>query len=102
MNIPIVKNKGFTLIELIIVIIIMATVGLFVVSTLFLSLRGAAKTATIAKIRQNGNFAIAQYITNIRDAKTFGGINTDGSNIFPITSCTTPPSLPNTKVYIQL
>jgi len=76
------KNKklqvGYTLIELLTVMIILVTVGTIIISILVSSLRSGNKSATTNDIRQNGSNAIAQVSKMITYAYSFDGVN-DGN-----------------------
>lgn len=82
------RQQGYTLIELLIVMFVMITVGLIITTILVSSLRGSNKTNTVNTIRQNGNYAILQISKMLEFAQTFGGVSTDGSNY--TTSCSSP------------
>jgi type II secretory pathway pseudopilin PulG len=77
-----IKNsrQGYTLIELLAVMIILISVGTIIASILVLSLRGGNKSTTTNEIRQSGNYAISQMSKMIAYAKIFGGVSTDGSD----------------------
>ncbi len=63
------KPKGFTLIELMVVMAVTIFVGGIIGSILFSSLRGTNKSNALTTVRQNGNFALIQMTKMIRDAK---------------------------------
>lgn len=81
-------QKGYTLIELLAVMIIMITVGLIIAVILVSSLRGSSKTNTIDTIRQNGNYTILQISKMLEFAQSFGGVSTSGSTY--TSDCTSP------------
>lgn len=81
---------GYTLIELLAVMIVMITVGVIVASILVSALRGTNKTNVIEDVRSNGNFTIQQMGKMIGFAQNFSGVSTDGTNY--TTNCTVPPS----------
>jgi prepilin-type N-terminal cleavage/methylation domain-containing protein len=62
--------KGFTLLEIVVVIGIFAGIATIVVTILFISLRLSKKSTVLLNIRQNGNVALSQMIKSIRYAKT--------------------------------
>lgn len=80
-------EKGFTLVELLVSMIILITVGTIMVSILVSSLRTGNKSQAINDVRQNGNYAITQMSKTISYAKIFNGISTstDGTNL--VTAC---------------
>lgn len=81
-------DKGYTLIELLAVMLIMITVGLIIATILVSSLRGSNKTNTVNTLRQNGNYAILQISKMLEFAQSFGGVSSDGSTY--TSSCTSP------------
>ena len=101
------NNKGYTLIELLAVIIVMVTVGGIITSILVTALRGENKTNATTQVRQNGDYAITQMYKTIAYAKSFDGISTDNVN-FDI-SCVpqnppapTPTPTPTQYKYLQV
>lgn len=68
------SQNGYTLIELLAVMIIMITVGFIVAAILVSALRGGSKTNTIDTVRKNGNYAIAQISKMLEFAQGFGGM----------------------------
>lgn len=72
--------KGFTLVELMVVITILATIGAVVLNTVLITLRTSIKTNTINEVRQVGTYTISQLSKTIRNAKSFQGVSTDGTN----------------------
>lgn len=65
------KQKGFTLVELLAVIIVFVTIGSLLVGILIGSLRGNNKTNTINTVRENGNYVITQIAKSIRNARDY-------------------------------
>lgn len=101
------NDKGYTLIELLAVIIILVTVGTIITSILVTSLRGGNKSNTTNDVRQNGNYVITQMSKMILYAKSFDGVSTDGSNY--VTDCIvnqppapTPTLAPVVYKYIKI
>jgi prepilin-type N-terminal cleavage/methylation domain-containing protein len=72
------KNKkpqaGYTLIELLTVMVILVTVGMIITSILVSTLRSGDKSSTTNYIRQSCNYAIAQMSKMIAYAKSFNGV----------------------------
>lgn len=84
------RDSGYTLIELLIVMMVMIAVGVIVVNILVTALRGNCKAETQNNVRQNGNYTIAQITKMIQYAKVLNGISNDGSSY--VTDCTVPVS----------
>src|SRR5258708_2486765 len=79
---------GYTLLELLAVMIVMAAIGLIVSTILVSTLRGSNKTNTINTVRENGNYTILQMSKMIEFAQSFGGVSTD--NITYSSTCSSP------------
>lgn len=96
-----IKNSqsGYTLVELLAVIIILITVGTIIISILVTSLRGGNRSNTTNDVRQNGNYIISQMSKMIAYARSFDGVSTDGSNY--VTDCTAVQSPPTAYKYIK-
>lgn len=78
--IKIFKNhKGFTLVELLVVVTVLITVGIVSVQIITSSLRGTNKTNLIDTVRQNGNYAISQMAKAIQYSEEFLGLSPDDS-----------------------
>lgn len=75
-------ESGFTLIEMLVVIFVLSTIGVLVAAIITSSLRGTNKTNTITAVRQNGFFAIAQMTKMIQNARKL-------DNPYP---CVPPPT----------
>ncbi len=75
------SGEGFTLIEMLAVMVVFASIGTIIISTIFISLRGSKKSDSVTSVRQNGNFALSQMVKTIRYAKTL-------DNPYP---CVLPP-----------
>lgn len=76
-------KKGFTLIEMLVVISMVAIIGSLVVTILVMTLRGSNKAELISTLKQNGNAAMAQMVRQIRYAKS---LDTPSSCITPVTT----------------
>lgn len=83
------NSKGYTLIELLAVMIIMITVGVIVAAILVASLRGSSKTNTIDTVRKNGNYTILQISKMLEFAQSFGGMYDSQTSTYK-TDCTNP------------
>jgi type II secretory pathway pseudopilin PulG len=85
------QNKnGYTLIELLAVIIILVTVGTIISSILTSVLRSSNKSANTENVRKNGNYAITQMSKMITYAKIWRGVSVDGVTYFPDCVSTLP------------
>jgi prepilin-type N-terminal cleavage/methylation domain-containing protein len=63
-----IEQYGYTLIELLAVMMVFVVIGTFIVSILVTSLRSNNKTNALTTVRQNGGFVIAQLSKTIREA----------------------------------
>ncbi|MEX2007563.1 MAG: type II secretion system protein [Candidatus Levyibacteriota bacterium] len=86
------KSEGFTLVELLAVIMVIAVVGGIVGAILISSLVGTNKTNSLDNVRQNGNYALLQVSKAIEFSRNFYGVSTDGVDY--ITDCTLPAISP--------
>lgn len=68
-------NKGYTLVELLAVTVVMVVVGLIISTILVSSLRGGNKTSAINEVRDNGNTAMTRISRGIKFAKSFEGVS---------------------------
>lgn len=62
-------NKGFSLVEILVVIAIVGVVGIILTSIFVSSIRGSNKAAFIETIKRNGQSALETMDKNIRNAK---------------------------------
>ena len=88
------SQKGFTLVELLISIVIVGTFGTIVVNILASTFRGSSKTDVINKVRQNGNYAISEMARKIRYAKTFDGARVNAVSAWTCDIIPPPPAPP--------
>jgi prepilin-type N-terminal cleavage/methylation domain-containing protein len=63
------NQKGFSLVELLVVLGIVVTVGALVANLFLANLRTAAKTKALTEIKQNGDYALAVLERMIRNSK---------------------------------
>jgi len=63
------KNLGYTLIELMIVVTVMAVVAVVAVNLFLSTLIGGGKSRALSVVKQNGDFALTQMEKMIRNAK---------------------------------
>lgn len=90
MIIKIKNQKGYTLIELLAVMVVFVVIGGIVLAIIFSTLRATTKANTLAYLRQNGNYAISQMVKMVRDAEKFDGVKIDTSDTYSLL-CTPPP-----------
>ncbi len=84
------NSKGYSLIELLIVMIVLITVGFIVATILVSSLRGTTKAITTETIRRNGNHAILQMSKMIEFAQNFIGVSNDNSTFTSLCPVASP------------
>lgn len=65
------KNKGFTLIEVITSIFVIVVVGGIIGAIFISSIKGTTKATTLDIARQNGAFALSQIEKTLRNAQAF-------------------------------
>lgn len=63
------QESGFTLVEMLAVMVVFVVIGSIMVSILVGSLRTSHKTDTITLVRENGNYVMTQVSKTIRDAR---------------------------------
>ena len=100
-------KNGYTLIELLAVIIILVTVGMVITSILVTSLRGGNRSNTTNEVRQNGSYILSQMSKMIAYSRSFDGVSTNGTDYS--TDCTviqppvpTPSPAPVAYRYIKI
>lgn len=98
-----INPRGYTLIELLAVVLILTTVGGIVTSIVATSLRGGNRSTTVNEVRQEGNFTITQMAKMIRYAKSFDGISVNGIeyDIDCIIPTITPTPSPTRYKYLR-
>lgn len=74
------SRKGFTLVELIVVVGIMGILGLIFTNTLIQSLRGQSKVKIINEVKQNGQVILDRLSNDIRQAEDVVCIGTNEQN----------------------
>lgn len=72
------NKKGYTLVELLVAMILLITVGGIMAGIIVISLRGSNRSTSVNDIRQEGNYALSQMTKMITYAQAFEGIS-DGS-----------------------
>lgn len=63
-----VKQSGFTMLELLVVISVISVAGILISGVLVSTLRGSNKATTVDNLKQNGNYALLQMSRVIRSA----------------------------------
>ncbi len=86
------NERGYTLIELLAVMVVLIATGGIIVSIMISSLRGSNRAATVNDVRQNGNYTIGQMSKMISYAQSFDGVSIDGINFNTNCVVTVPPS----------
>lgn len=74
------NSKGFTLIEFLTVVVVIASIGIIIVGILTSALRGTNKTNIVNLVRQNGNQAVVQMTRTIEYARSLYGVSMDGNS----------------------
>lgn len=64
------KQNGFTLVEMLVVILVFTTISAIVIAILTTTFQGNNKTNALNLIQQNGNYAMTQVVKSIRNAST--------------------------------
>jgi prepilin-type N-terminal cleavage/methylation domain-containing protein len=97
-------SKGYTLVEMLSVILVFSVIG-GIISVIFASsLRGTNKANITNEVRQNGNYALIQISKTITYAKGFNGISENGVDyisdcyVAPISPTPVPPEYHYLKV----
>lgn len=65
-----IKKKGFTLVELVVVVAIFGVLFIVVSGTFVNSLKGALKAEATKEVRQNGDVAMARIVHELKNART--------------------------------
>ncbi len=82
----ITAERGFTLVELLAVIMVIGVISGVAGAIIISSLVGTNKTNALESVRQNGNYALLQITKQIGFSRNFYGVSTDDENY--ITDCT--------------
>lgn len=95
------SSKGYTLIELLAVIIVLSAVGLVVGAIIISAFRGTTKTNVISELRQEGNNRLSELSKMVEFAQSFDGVSTDGTSY--ITDCIEEdPDVPTQYKYLKV
>ena len=83
-------SRGFTLVELLVGMFIMTTIGTLIIGIFVVSIRSTSKVNNLQTIRQSGNYTLSQMVKMLQFAQTFDGVSTDGNSY--TLSCQVPPA----------
>lgn len=72
-------QRGFTIVEILAVMIVFIAIGSIAAAVFFTSLRVVNKSNSLASLRENGNYALSQMTKMIRYAVVFSGVSDDGT-----------------------
>lgn len=64
------STKGFTLVEILIVITIFAVIGLLSTRSVFLTIRGSKKSDSLVRVRENVNYSLAVIERQLRNSES--------------------------------
>lgn len=64
-----IYNKGLSLVEILVVISVFAIIGILSTRSIFLTLRGAKKSDSLVRVRENVNYAMDVIERHIRNAQ---------------------------------
>jgi len=63
-------KKGFTLVEILVVITVFAVLGVITTQTLLISLQGSRKSGSLTSVRENLNYALSVMERQLRNAES--------------------------------
>lgn len=75
------KSNGFTLVELLIVIVVMGALGFLFTDIMTQTLRGQNKTRVMNQVKQNGQVVLDKLNSDIRQAQEIKCVSSDGNVI---------------------
>lgn len=81
------NSKGYTLVELIVVMAVFILIGGFIVGILNSTLRGNTKTKITSDLAQNGNYALSIMTSLITNSQKFESVTPDLASPTPLVSC---------------
>ncbi len=86
-----VNNSAFSLIEILIVITIFAVIGLLSTRSIFLTIRGAKKSDSLVRVRENVNYSLSVIERQLRNSEsvTCPNASTDILNYISLEGTTT-------------
>lgn len=95
------SSRGYTLIELLAVIIVLSAVGLVIGAIIISAFRGTTKTNAVGELRQEGNNRLSELSKMVEFSQSFDGVSTDGINYSP--NCLTEdPDNPTQYKYLKV
>ncbi len=94
------NKNGYTLVELLAVIVVLVAVGTIIAAILTSVLRSSNKSASTESVRRNGNYAITQMSKMITYAQKLEGVSLAGSYYY--TDCVPQPTRPASWRYKYL
>jgi type II secretory pathway pseudopilin PulG len=74
-------NSGLSLVEILIVITIFASLGILSTRSVFLTLRGAKKSDSLVRVRENVNNALSVMERQIRNSESVDCVNSTATNL---------------------
>lgn len=102
------QKKGFTLVELLVVLAILVTIGSIISAILYSAFRGSGKATTTEIVRQNGDYAMTQMTKLIKNSawnlvyNSGDGVSADGKTYTTICVLPTGTPTPTPSVYHYL
>lgn len=95
------NSKGYTLIELLAVIIVLSAVGLVIGAIIIAAFRGTTKTNVVSELRQEGSNRLSELSKMVEFAQSFDGVSTD--DISYSTDCIAEdPDAPTEYKYLKV
>lgn len=94
------QQRGFTLIELVIVMILLIVTGTLIVGILNSTLRGSSKTRSTSDIAQNGNYALSLMSNLILNSQKLVSFTPSGGP--SVSDCTASPAPGKTLTILGL
>lgn len=88
------RNKAFTLIELVVVVAILGGLSVAISRVFFSNLKGAKQTQSLIELRQSGDSAMLNISKRLRNARSIPPSDCIGANTNLITFTTRDPSAP--------
>ncbi|HCR35776.1 hypothetical protein A2130_00635 [Candidatus Woesebacteria bacterium GWC2_33_12] len=79
---PPAVRRGFSLIEILVVISIFAVIGILTTRSIFLTIRGAKKSDSLVRVRENVNYAMGVMERQIRNAQSIDCVSSTASIIY--------------------